>query len=561
MPEPPAGSELPLLLALSLGLLMGVQLFRVFLPLATFHLHDAGGLPPWLVAVISLAVLAVGLRSRAAARRAGWRAAVRGTAGLLALTRAVEQLSTRPAVDARVALVGTVLLALLLGLLLLAATRAAAQRAARADMALERASWFVLGGWLGGLLLVGILPLHVGGRWRAVEASALAAAGTWMAVFGGDDAWLGIVVGTPGMAVLLFDLIAGRSPVESRTIAPGAAGLVMLSLLYLTYGRFDQRFGPAEEVVYLAAIGLLVASCLAIARRGRTAPASPFWREWLGGLLFAAALTVAAFRLLAPPSASSAIETEGPIRIMTYNLHQGFDIDGRLDPAGLAEVIERESPDVLALQEVVRGWLVTGGLDLHGWMRRRLGLAGRFAGTADPQWGNALLSRLPIRAAVYHPLPPADLPLRRGVLDVRVGTRRGDLRFLCLHLHHAEADDAIRVRQVEALLDIWGGSPGTVLLGDFNAVAGSGAIRLLRDAGLHDASEMLASSGRGTTTSLDGRQIDWIFATTDLAFESTTMRYSRASDHLPVITTVHLTTRFRGAAEPSGAPASRRPPG
>ena len=99
-----------------------------------------------------------------------------------------------------------------------------------------------------------------------------------------------------------------------------------------------------------------------------------------------------------PPETPPATRTAGPLRLMTYNLHQGFDVDGRLDPAGLAEMIELEQPDVVALQEVSRGWLVTGGLDLHAWLRRRLGLAGRFAGTADPQWGNAVLSRLPLHS-------------------------------------------------------------------------------------------------------------------------------------------------------------------
>ena len=124
----------------------------------------------------------------------------------------------------------------------------------------------------------------------------------------------------------------------------------------------------------------------------------------------------------------------------------------------------------------------------------------------------------------------------------------------------AAAEEA---EQAGALLGIWGASPATLMLGDFNAVPGSAAIDLLRAAGLRDASALLPPAGRGTTTRLDGRQIDWIFATRDLAFEATTMPYSRASDHLPVVTTVHLTTRFgRGAsAPPIGAPGIRRPPG
>ena len=253
-----------------------------------------------------------------------------------------------------------------------------------------------------------------------------------------------------------------------------------------------------------------------------------------------AAVASAATRLLTPPEEPAASSPAGPIRVMTYNLHQGFDTDGRLGPEALASVIEAERPDVLALQEVARGWLVTGGLDLQAWMTRRLGMAGRFAGTGDPQWGNAVLTRLPVLGSEYHPLPPDDLPLRRGVIDVTLEAGGGPLRILCLHLHHRRADDEIRVRQTEELLRIWSDSPATLLLGDFNAVPGSASIELLRAAGLHDASVLLPPAQRGTTAQLDGRQIDWVFATPDLTFEATTVPFSTASDHLPVATTVRI---------------------
>ncbi|MFQ5349799.1 MAG: hypothetical protein ACE5EG_05080, partial [Thermoanaerobaculia bacterium] len=370
-------TELPLLLAAALALLMGIQLLRVFLPLATFYLHDAGRLSPLATGGISLVVLALGLRAPMLVEQMGWRRTVRWIAGLLALTRIVEQISTSPAVDFRIALIGSALLALLLPLLLLAATRSAALRvrlaflvlmalaletalrtlggtldlswqqppaadltvlvsaaaclagvalagrlggaqppaaagpwgwsalgawlalyllvfsnpahlAARAGMPLERASWFVLGSWLIAVLLLGVLPLHAASRWRTAEAAALAAAGSWIAVFGGDSAWFGILIGTPGMSVLLFDLLAGRPAGKSRRLAPGAAGMVLLILLYLIYGRFDQSFGPPEPIVYLAAIGLLLASRLLPAWRAQAESPPAFWRLWLGGLTIAA---------------------------------------------------------------------------------------------------------------------------------------------------------------------------------------------------------------------------------------------------------------------------------
>jgi len=43
------------------------------------------------------------------------------------------------------------------------------------------------------------------------------------------------------------------------------------------------------------------------------------------------------------------------IRIMTYNIHHGAGIDGKVDIDRIAKVIARENADIVALQEVDRG--------------------------------------------------------------------------------------------------------------------------------------------------------------------------------------------------------------
>ena len=54
--------------------------------------------------------------------------------------------------------------------------------------------------------------------------------------------------------------------------------------------------------------------------------------------------------------APTANEGQGfPVRIMTYNLHNGFNTKGKLNMEEIAQVIERNNPDVVALQEVSRG--------------------------------------------------------------------------------------------------------------------------------------------------------------------------------------------------------------
>ena len=79
-----------------------------------------------------------------------------------------------------------------------------------------------------------------------------------------------------------------------------------------------------------------------------------------------------------------------PIRIMSYNLHSGFDVTGRLNLEGIAQAIEAEQADVIGLQEVSRGWVLDGSVDMLTWLSQRLNLPYVWAPTADPLWGNAI---------------------------------------------------------------------------------------------------------------------------------------------------------------------------
>lgn len=51
-------------------------------------------------------------------------------------------------------------------------------------------------------------------------------------------------------------------------------------------------------------------------------------------------------------------------RFMTYNIRNGLDITGKLQPATVAEVLLKVAPDVVALQEVDSATQRTGGIDM-----------------------------------------------------------------------------------------------------------------------------------------------------------------------------------------------------
>ena len=103
--------------------------------------------------------------------------------------------------------------------------------------------------------------------------------------------------------------------------------------------------------------------------------------------------------------------------------------------------------------------------------------------------------------------------------------------MLHTHLDHEDDGDTVRAAQVVRILEDWGTTPRTILLGDLNAEPDSVAIRTLANAGFVDA-----SPGGPLTYPADEPEdrIDYIFVTPDLTVSEAETRESLASDHLPV---------------------------
>jgi len=229
-----------------------------------------------------------------------------------------------------------------------------------------------------------------------------------------------------------------------------------------------------------------------------------------------------------------------PVRIMTYNLHNGFNTDGYLDMEALARVIEESQPDIVALQEISGGWVISGRLDMLTWLSQRLNMPFVFGPTADPLWGNAILSRYPIIESGSFDLPPRDLFILRGFTSAVVDLGNGDsLQVIATHYHHLEEDSAIRQLQTPVIIDFWNNAERTIILGDLNAEPDTPEIELLRQAGLVDVMAEAEPASAYTYHSADLYQrIDYIWVSSDLVVQETSIPFSNASDHLPVVVSI-----------------------
>jgi endonuclease/exonuclease/phosphatase family metal-dependent hydrolase len=180
-----------------------------------------------------------------------------------------------------------------------------------------------------------------------------------------------------------------------------------------------------------------------------------------------------------------------PVRLITFNTHHGVGEDQRHDLPRLAKVLAKADADVICLQEVDRYFgdrsedvdqalLLSRALDMQ--LAWGPAIDEPRPGERPPrQYGNALLSRLPILISDVHPLPGGGEP--RSALRTLLELDGGTLWVTNTHLSNGDRDR--RAGQVAALAALHTGSmEAGVLVGDLNARP--------------DAAELAALHGRFT---------------------------------------------------------------
>jgi len=283
------------------------------------------------------------------------------------------------------------------------------------------------------------------------------------------------------------------------------------------------------------------------------------------------------------------------MQLICWNVQWCRGVDGRVDPKRIARMVRELAPaaDVVCLQEVARGFDTLPGntaddqfallaAGFPGWTAIE-GVAVDVAHAAGGrrQFGNLLLSRLPVRRAFRHLLPwPADADhadMPRVAVEAVIETPDiGDLRVTTTHLAYYSA--AQRLAQFDALRKLHGAAHGHgprparadasggpfhwqsapaagIVCGDCNCEPGSpGHARMLEPFGdgtprFHDAWQ-LAHPGRAhdpTVGLYDTVQwprkfaCDFVFVSDDLAPRVRSLTVdstSDASDHQAVVLTL-----------------------
>ena len=356
-------------------------------------------------------------------------------------------------------------------------------------------------------------------------------------------AWATIAAaaGPVAIGVLLTGALTANQG-RGRGWISAATGMLTIPLVIFGWYAHYQLDVPVPQLVFvvfaaaLVAFGGCIGSLRPLTKQARSAgQRQSIGRSWQRAALVPAIASVllllplvhaVSWRVPDPPPAADAA-----LRVATYNIHQGFDLQGMPSLERILAVIEREQPQVIALQEVPRGWVVNGSVDALSWLAQRLRMHSAWGPAADPFWGNAVLSRYPIVHIEHRPMPNNnDLNLDRAYLLVTIDLHGDLVQLVATHLHHVESEPHHRIPQVRELLDAVDWSRPSVLLGDLNAQPHHAEILMLAEAGISARQPVVPTYPADQAR----RQIDYIMTTDDLTIVELWTAETDASDHLPL---------------------------
>jgi endonuclease/exonuclease/phosphatase family metal-dependent hydrolase len=235
--------------------------------------------------------------------------------------------------------------------------------------------------------------------------------------------------------------------------------------------------------------------------------------------------------------------------VLTYNIHHAEGTDSKLDLERIAAIIRAQKPDLVALQEVDDKTERVGGLAETAELGRLTGLHHVFGKAMDYRggaYGQAILSRWPIKKHTVHQLPQRSGREPRILLSARIGVPGGDILFATTHLDHQIEE--VRLEQAATINKhlIAQDAALTLLCGDFNAGPESGTMKTLFDHWTDTAGD---KAGPTIPAREPKRRIDYILVRAKQGsiktLRSEVLNEPIASDHRPVIATIEIGRKNR----------------
>lgn len=234
------------------------------------------------------------------------------------------------------------------------------------------------------------------------------------------------------------------------------------------------------------------------------------------------------------------------LRVATYNIHRARGLDRRTRPSRIAAVLAEIAPDVVALQEVIGPGLESSGhLEEIG---AELGMGWVMAPARElrrHQFGNAVLSRFPIREHAQHDLSWKTCEPRCGQrVAVDVGGRNL-LQIYNVHLGTALLERRYQAPRLAGWVHDRRVSTPKLVLGDFNEWSRRGTVAGILEDRLQSVDLYGHLRRRRTYPGFFPLvHLDHIYFDGDIAIRKVSLPRSRlaliASDHLPLVADIRV---------------------
>ncbi len=156
---------------------------------------------------------------------------------------------------------------------------------------------------------------------------------------------------------------------------------------------------------------------------------------------------------------------DGDLKVVTYNIHQGFSNDGRVDLVPAYEELERIDADVIFLQESEGIWPHTGVVDPVKFLAERLDMNYiRGPGVKEGVYGVSILSRTRLSDPKVHFLDSREE--QRVAVSCKATINGREMTLISVHIGLSEEDRGVQIAQLSEIIMKMDGE--VIVGGDFN---------------------------------------------------------------------------------------------
>jgi endonuclease/exonuclease/phosphatase family metal-dependent hydrolase len=215
---------------------------------------------------------------------------------------------------------------------------------------------------------------------------------------------------------------------------------------------------------------------------------------------------------------------------MTYNIQQGYDLEGNKNLAGQLAILRTVDPDILGLQESDTARVANGNVDAVRYFADKLDMYSYYGpATTTGTFGIALLSKYPIRNPTTFFMVSAGE--QTATIHAEIDKNGKAYHIFVTHL----GNDGPLV-QVEDVLTRIGSLNNVIVMGDFNLRPSTDQYTLLTQT-LDDSWLLKWPGGKDAAEFSSKDRIDYIFVSPGVRVFESEYKVNPASDH-PYLYTV-----------------------